>query len=163
VCGSWGWHLDTARKYQPPLVQGDVLLAINQQQINAANAADTIASQLCKGPAGSLVEVQFSRGILGQVSGQNCSNFLSRRALSVLYNNTLVVLTLIYKAIVVLTLRIIMTWFHSRLIKYDSRSLTERRVQLLRQDRAIIEGESQHCVDYLLFDCRLFVVSLEIV
>jgi hypothetical protein len=56
-----------------------------------------------------------------------------------------------------------MTWFHSRLIKYDSRSLTERRVQLLRQDRAIIEGESQHCVDYLLFDCRLFVVSLEIV
>jgi hypothetical protein len=62
-------------------VQGDVLLAINQQQINAANAADTIASQLCKGPAGSLVEVQFSRGILGQVSGQNCSNFLSGRAL----------------------------------------------------------------------------------
>ena len=134
VCGSWGWHLDTARKYQPPLVQGDVLLAINQHPVNADCAPDTIASQLCKGPAGSLVEVQFSRGILGQVSGQNCSNFLSRRALCC---------TTRYCCF---DAQDHQTWFHSCLIKCD---LTEPRVQLLQQDRAIIEGESQHCVDYL--------------
>ncbi len=114
--------------------------------------SDTIDSQLCKGPAGSLVEVQISRGILGQASGQNFSNLLSRRVLCCTTTTCCFDAQDHIQSYLVLTLRIIMTWFHSRLIKYD---LTKRRVPLLRQDLAIIEGES-HCVDYLLFVCSLF-------